>query len=241
MTDEEIIIMVKYLKSTFIFAVSFLFSITVASAASFSSQLCKTAHYSCLTVQRGQTWNFLWPKADERELIQRINRINLPLHAGMTLAIPNDMQLIDILKLAPFPEKMTVGLRKTIVVDPNLLAWAAYDSHGDLVKWGPASVGRGFCSDEDKKCKTPFGVFTIFAKKGPECVSSKFPVGKGGAPMPWCMFFHDGYALHGSPEVPGYNASHGCVRMFTQDAKWLNQSFIDLGSTRVMVKHYEKK
>lgn len=233
--------MEQHLKSILVSIVSFLFIATEASATSFSSHLCNTDHYSCLTIKRGQTWNSLWPKADERELMQRINRINLPLRAGMTLAIPNDMNQTNILNFAPFPEKMTVGLRKTIVVDPNLLAWGAYDSHGDLVKWGPASVGRGFCADEDKKCKTPFGVFTIFAKKGPECVSSKFPVGKGGAPMPWCMYFHDGYALHGSPEVPGYNASHGCVRMFIQDAKWLNQSFIDVGSTRVVVKRYEEK
>jgi lipoprotein-anchoring transpeptidase ErfK/SrfK len=39
------------------------------------------------------------------------------------------------------------------------------------------------------------------------------------------MFFHRGYALHGSYDVPGYNASHGCVRMFVKDAKWLNQEF----------------
>lgn len=232
--------MEQHFKSLLISIISILFITTEAIATSFSSHLCQTDHYSCLTVKKGQTWNSLWPKADERELVQRINRINTPLHAGMTLAVPQDMNLGDILKFAPFPEKMTVALRKTIVVDPKLLAWGAYDSHGDLVKWGPASVGRGFCADEDKTCKTPFGVFTIFAKKGPECVSSKFPVGKGGAPMPWCMFFHDGYALHGYPHVPGYNASHGCVRMFIQDAKWLNQSFIDVGSTRVVVKRYGK-
>jgi len=33
------------------------------------------------------------------------------------------------------------------------------------------------------------------------------------------MFFHGGFALHGSPSVPGYNASHGCVRLFDDDAE----------------------
>ncbi len=53
--------------------------------------------------------------------------------------------------------------------------------------------------------------------------------------MPYCMHFSGGYALHGSPTVPGYNASHGCVRLFTEDAKWLNQHFVDIGSTVIRI------
>jgi lipoprotein-anchoring transpeptidase ErfK/SrfK len=51
------------------------------------------------------------------------------------------------------------------------------------------------------------------------------------------MFFHGGYALHGSNDVPGYNASHGCVRLVTEDAKWLNTQFVNVG-TRVIIKPY---
>jgi len=43
-----------------------------------------------------------------------------------------------------------------------------------------------------------------------------------------------GFALHGSYEVPGYNASHGCVRIFVDDAEWLNEDFTDIG-TRVYI------
>lgn len=50
----------------------------------------------------------------------------------------------------------------------------------------------------------------------------------GGALMPYCMHFFRGYALHGSYDVPGFRASHGCVRMFIEDARWLNEEFIDL-------------
>ena len=46
--------------------------------------------------------------------------------------------------------------------------------------------------------------------------------------MPYCMHFWRGIALHGSEEVPGYSASHGCVRLFIQDARWLNEEFVDL-------------
>ena len=46
--------------------------------------------------------------------------------------------------------------------------------------------------------------------------------------MPYCMYFHKGFALHGSNDIPGFRASHGCIRMFTDDAKWLNHEFVDI-------------
>ena len=36
---------------------------------------------------------------------------------------------------------------------------------------------------------------------------------------PW--YFRGGYAVHGSPSVPGYPASHGCVRIPNWEADWL--------------------
>ncbi|HAT9080505.1 TPA: L,D-transpeptidase family protein, partial [Legionella pneumophila subsp. pneumophila] len=34
-----------------------------------------------------------------------------------------------------------------------------------------------------------------------------------------------------------YNASHGCVRVKPQDARWLSQNFIKIG-TKVIIKSY---
>ncbi len=41
------------------------------------------------------------------------------------------------------------------------------------------------------------------------------------APMPWSVFFHGGYAVHGTTEVRrlGRAASHGCVRLLPANAK----------------------
>jgi len=41
------------------------------------------------------------------------------------------------------------------------------------------------------------------------------------APMPWSVFFHDGYAIHGTTEVwrLGQPASHGCIRLRPDNAK----------------------
>lgn len=122
-----------------------------------------------------------------------------------------------------------------VKVNLNHGTWAAYDSQGDLVNSGRVSGGRSFCSDINKKCRTATGTFTIYEKRGAKCKSKIFPVGKGGAPMPYCMFFHQGFALHGSNAVPNYNASHGCVRMKPADAKWLHESFVTVGKTRVKV------
>jgi len=135
---------------------------------------------------------------------------------------------------SPLPSKVSGG--NIIKVDLGKLAWGAYDDQGNLVKWGPASGGKSYCPDIRRGCRTVTGTYTVYSKKGPECKSSRFPVGKGGAPMPYCMHFKGGYAMHGG-QVPGYNASHGCIRMLVGDAKWLNQNFVRVGSTRVSIKY----
>lgn len=125
----------------------------------------------------------------------------------------------------------------TFVFDPRRLTWAAYDPDGNLLRYGKASGGRGYCADIRRGCRTPSGSFRVHAKQGANCISSKYPVGKGGAKMPYCMFFKGGYAVHGSYDVPRYNASHGCIRVPPQDARWLNYNFMAIG-TRVIVKPY---
>lgn len=106
-----------------------------------------------------------------------------------------------------------------------------------MIRTGRGSGGKHYCSDVRRSCKTPSGVFRVISKGGPACRSSRYPLGKGGAPMPYCMFFSKLYAIHGSPDVPNYNASHGCVRVKPHDARWLSQNFIKIG-TKVIIKSY---
>jgi hypothetical protein len=144
----------------------------------------------------------------------------------------NDTNKEANINRAPFASK--IANRNLIKVDLGKLAWGAYDDEGNLVKWGRASGGKNYCSDIKRGCKTITGTFTIYRKQGPECKSNRFPVGKGGAPMPYCMHFHGAYAMHGG-QVPNYNASHGCVRLLRQDAQWLNEDFVNVGRTRVNI------
>jgi hypothetical protein len=134
--------------------------------------------------------------------------------------------------------KNYMGGRNVFVFDPRSHSWSAY-SDGHLVKSGRASGGKSYCPDIGRGCKTIVGTYHVISKGGANCKSSRFPVEtRGGAPMPWCMRFHaKGYAVHGSNDVPNYNASHGCVRVTPADASWLSHNFMGIGTT-VIVRPY---
>lgn len=137
-----------------------------------------------------------------------------------------------------FPSKRASTGHKVFVFDPKATAWAAYDADGNLVKTGSASGGKDYCEDIGRSCRTVTGTYRVYSKKGEDCTSSLYPVEtNGGARMPYCMHFHGGYSIHAAYEVPNYNASHGCVRVLPSAAKWLNEDFINVGTT-VIVKPY---
>lgn len=202
-----------------------------AATTRYSESLCKTDEYYCITIKSGDTWEDLFPNNEELDIVKRANRMNIELKAGMTIAIPRNLERLTIYDISPFPRYVEPTGEKTIFVSQKHLAWGAYDSDGELVWWGPLSSGSGRCSSEGK-CVTPSGMYHIIRKQDIDCISTAFPVradgNSGGAIMPYCMHFFRGFALHGSDIVPGYNASHGCVRMFIEDARWLNEEFIDV-------------
>lgn len=194
--------------------------------------LCAAPQYQCVKVEHGQTWEKLFPDPVQRDLVQRVNRTYNSLWAGKEIVVPRDLAHVSLFDLSPFPLQID-DHEKQIVVDQDKLAWAAYDANGELVKWGPIASGADKCSDNSSPtCRTMTGIFRIFSKEDVRCKSGVFPIGKGGAKMPYCMYFHKGLALHGSDDIPGYRASHGCVRMFTQDAKWLNENWVDVSNER---------
>src|SRR4051812_14896543 len=67
---------------------------------------------------------------------------------------------------------------------------------------------------------TPSGVYK------PQWLARKwFSKKYHNAPMPHSIFFHEGYAIHGTTEVSrlGKIASHGCVRLHPENAAKLYQ------------------
>ncbi len=216
-----------------------LVALSTTASATYGSRLCANdSRFTCYTVKSGDSWQKLFPNPARRDLVMRINRINIHLQRGMRIAIPKNQNDTNMLDYAPVRKHISPPNQKVIMVslNENQLAFGAYNPDGSLQYWGPVSGGKGYCPDTGRGCHTALGQFNIYHKGGAGCRSTKFPVGRGGAPMPYCMYFHGGFALHGSYEVPGYNASHGCIRMFVNDAEWLYNDFTRGEGVRVVVK-----
>jgi hypothetical protein len=71
--------------------------------------------------------------------------------------------------------------------------------------------------------RTPTGEFEVYAKS---LYSWSVPFHVW---MPFAAYFHGGIALHQSPDVPSFPASHGCVRLPEGEAERVYR-FVDLGT-----------
>jgi lipoprotein-anchoring transpeptidase ErfK/SrfK len=61
--------------------------------------------------------------------------------------------------------------------------------------------------------RTPAGDFNVYVKS---LYSWSVPFHVW---MPFASYFHGGIAMHQSPDVPSYPASHGCVRLPAGEAE----------------------
>jgi len=150
--------------------------------------------------------------------------------------------LILMLLIIPFcvfamPQQIDPPGEKVIIVDPIEHAWGAYSPDGTLIRSGLAAAGADYCPDMGSECHTEVGSFRIRSLGDGSCKSPSFPIPNGGAPMPYCMYFNELQALHGSYELAHANISHGCVRMRVSDARWLRYNFAQIG-TLVIIKPY---
>jgi L,D-transpeptidase catalytic domain/Sporulation and spore germination/Putative peptidoglycan binding domain len=71
--------------------------------------------------------------------------------------------------------------------------------------------------------RTPSGSFSVYVKS---LYSWSVPFHVW---MPFAAYFHGGIAMHQSPNVPSYPASHGCVRLPEGEAERVYR-FVDLGT-----------
>lgn len=76
--------------------------------------------------------------------------------------------------------------------------------------WPVSTARRGY--------RTPIGTF-----KPTRMYERYFSRKYNGSPMPYSVFFHKGYAIHGTDAIKrlGAPASHGCVRLHPKNAKRL--------------------
>lgn len=101
--------------------------------------------------------------------------------------------------------------------------------NGHLRHSWPVSTGRG-------RYRTPRGRFrpTVMRRMH---YSSRY----NNSPMPHSIFFHRGYAIHGTDQVRslGRRASHGCVRLHRANARTLFHLVQrhGAGRTRILIRN----
>jgi hypothetical protein len=215
----------------------------VAANGKVLQDLCSDSRYFCTQVQKGETWESLFSDSTLRRIVMQVNRINIQLRTGMVIAVPKDLGVIALNDLSPFGKNIEAKGEPVLIYDPALLAWGAFDASGQLIRWGAGAAGSDWCRDIGRACHTTVGEHRVYRIGSANCASRTYPLPDGGAPMPYCMFFSGGEAFHGAREVPGYNASHGCVRLFVDDAAWLHGNFVTSGrtGTLVVIKPYYQK
>lgn len=94
-----------------------------------------------------------------------------------------------------------------IRVDLSSQSMRVEAGNGESYVWPVSTARRGF--------RTPRGTYGV-QRLDPMHYSRKYQ----NAPMPHSIFFHGGYAIHGSYETAslGRAASHGCIRLSPSNA-----------------------
>lgn len=152
---------------------------------------------------------------DRLAMVQFMNRVYLnDLRIGDTLVVPSHLGL-DPRAYAPFPRRYegARGFDKLFVIHKGVQAWAAYEN-GELERWGLVNTGA-------VDSRTPSGRYN-FNWKELDRISTLSPPGERWR-MRWVFNFHHerGIHVHQYRMPIGQPASHGCVRLITQDAQWI--------------------
>lgn len=148
---------------------------------------------------------------EEVHAILAINRLDFKNRwRADTLVVPDKMEK-DFKMYSPFPEKVSLAkdIRKLAMFSYPIHAYALYE-YGNLIKWGPTSMGK-------KSSPTRIGLgFTNWKKK--VAISTLNSEWK----LRWNfnVFNFQGIGWH-QYDLPGYHASHSCMRLLEEDAFWM--------------------
>lgn len=163
--------------------------------------------------QRDSLYAIFSKKYTEREryAILALNRLDSKSKWNSdTLVVPAKIDT-TLMAYSPFPMQLDVlsDVKKFVVFSYPIQAYAVY-SNGALVKWGPTSMGK-------KTAQTTRGLmFANWKKKlAISTVKSEWK-------LPYNFNIHNtgGIGWH-QYDLPGYPASHSCLRLLMNDAKWL--------------------
>lgn len=149
--------------------------------------------------------------AEQKYTIAALNRIDVDhIKTRDSLIVPNEFYS-NFLDYSPFPKSVEIlnEVDKFIVFSYPIQAYAVYEK-GTLIKWGPTNMGK-------KSAQTPRKLyFTNWkGRKVKSTVDSEWILN-------WNFNIHntDGVGFH-QYALPGYPASHSCLRLLDADAQWL--------------------
>ncbi len=167
-------------------------------------------HYSLMPVNDNRDWLKSLSPGDTLNALLLINRIDKGnLLNQDTLVIP-DLYTKDRMDYSPFPPSVPAlnQIKKMVVVSYPSEAFGVY-VYGLLIKWGPACLGKA-------ATPTPTGIyFGNWKSKSIHSTENYDWI------LNWCFNVDNrrGVSLH-EFILPGYPASHACVRLSAEDANW---------------------
>ena len=147
----------------------------------------------------------------ERYAILALNRLDSKSKWNSdTLVVPAKIDT-TLMAYSPFPMQLDVlsDVKKFVVFSYPIQAYGVY-SNGALVKWGPTSMGK-------KASQTSRGLmFANWKKKlAISTVKSEWK-------LPYNFNIHNTHGIGWHQyDLPGYPASHSCLRLLMKDAIWL--------------------
>jgi L,D-transpeptidase catalytic domain len=144
-------------------------------------------------------------------ILEKLNRADAAHLRRLEYLVVPSVWSDDELHYSPFALQYpaAVSYQKLLVVDQPAQAFAAYE-WGRLVRWGPVSSGR-------RAYPTPSGLFHLnWRSRG------RHSTIEPDWYMEWYVNFDNvlGLALH-AYTLPGYPASHACIRLLKRDAIWV--------------------
>lgn len=148
---------------------------------------------------------------EERYTILALNRLDFKNKwRADTLAIPDKMDT-TLMAYTPFPahlEKLK-PVKKIVIFSYPIQAYSVYEN-GNLIKWGPTSMGK-------ESAQTHRGL--MFANWKKELAISTVD---SDWKLPYNVNVHNslGIGWH-QYDLPGFPASHSCLRLLLADAKYL--------------------
>lgn len=167
--------------------------------------------YHLIATKDSSDWLASLKSGDTLSALMVINRVDgWRLKHLDTLVFPDTIGT-GIEMYSPFPKNAEVlrEVHKILFVSHYAQAFAVYEN-GERIKWGPVSLGRKFKP-------TPTGLFAANwkSKKTTSTINSSWI-------LEWYFNLanHEGIGMH-QYALPGYPASHGCVRLYRDDANWL--------------------